>query len=157
MSLIRTASSVLIKHFKLFLCFSFVLKKQSWEVRHLSPELSKGWSAWNLQMAQISIVTSFFVVCTRNFLICSIVVGIPILSLVIKCPSNYNLYNMQQFVHFSHLWPEAMTKSPIGDFSVRADDLGDRDRATELLSVAVQLGATCLWIDSQSAARPRHC
>lgn len=50
-----------------------------------------------------------------------------------------------------------MTKSSIGDFKVRVNDLADGDRATELLSDTVQLGATCLWIDSQSAARPRRC
>lgn len=85
------------------------------------------------------------------------VICIPILSLLIKCLSNYNLNSMHHFVNFSHPWPEVMTKSSIGDFKVRVNDLGDGDRATELLSVTVQLGATCLWIDSQSAARPRHC
>lgn len=85
------------------------------------------------------------------------VVCIPILSLLVKCLSNYNLDSMLHFVNLSHPWPEVMTKSSIGDFKVRVNDLVDGDRATQLLSVTVQLGATCLWIDSQSAAHPRRC
>lgn len=84
------------------------------------------------------------------------VVCIPILSLLIKCLGNYNLDSMHHFVNFFHPWSEVRTKSSIGDFKVRVNDLGDGDRATELLSVTVQLGATCLWIDSKSAAHPRR-